>query len=229
MPSTMPLLPDVGLILAAAGSGRRFGAGTSKLLLPWRGRAVFCHALCAFRPLLRPEHIVVVAPAEQLAEFRTELRKAGLPEEVRVVAGGSSRQESVANGLAAMPPSAAIIAIQDGARPLTSADLLTACVASAREQGSGVAARQVTDTIKLADQEGRVTVTPDRARLWAAETPQVFRRALIVSGMEHVRTHRLAITDDAQAVELAGHPVFLVPHTGHNPKITFPSDLRRLE
>jgi len=222
-------MSDVGLVLAAGGSGQRFDPQRNKLLLNWRGLALFCHPLRAFLPLLRPGQVIVVAPPGAHGAFREAMTLAGLPAEIRLVAAGHTRQESVANGIAALPPAAEIVAIQDGARPCTPAALLLACVKSARERGSGVAARRVTDTIKMAAADGRVVSTPDRATLRAAETPQVFRRALIERGLAFVREHGITVTDDAQALEAAGAEVYLVEHTFENPKVTHPGDLARLD
>ena len=219
---------DLGLILACGGSGQRFGPDRNKLLLEWRGSALFCHPLRAFLTLAPPEHAVVVAPAPLLDAFREAMAAAGIPRGVRVIAGGRTRQESVANGLVALPCEVRIVAVQDGARPCATAALFLACAKSAREYGSGVAARPVTDTIKIADAAGNVQSTPDRATLWAAETPQTFRRERLEDGLHFVRLNNLSVTDDAQAVELAGHATRLVAAGPPNPKITFPEDITRL-
>jgi 2-C-methyl-D-erythritol 4-phosphate cytidylyltransferase len=169
-----------------------------------------------------------VCPAALVPTFQAALATAALPPALHVVAGGRRRQDSVEAGLAALPPEVRIVAVQDGARPQTSLDLLLRCAASARERGSGVAARRVTDTIKIADAGGRVSATPERATLWAAETPQAFRRELLAAGLRRARENGQTVTDDAQAVELLGEPVFLIAHDSENPKITFPGDLVRL-
>ena len=222
------VIADVGLVLACGGSGQRFGADRNKLLENWQGLPLFCHSLRAFLPLLNPDHVVVVCPAALVATFRTILGESGFPAGVRIVPGGAQRQDSVEAGLLALPPAVAIVAVQDGARPLSSAELLLRCVASARDHGSGVAARRVTDTIKIADARGRVSATPDRTTLWAAETPQVFRRETLTAALRQARESGRKVTDDAQAVELLGKPVFLVEHARMNPKITFPDDVARL-
>ena len=219
------VMHDVGLVIAAGGASTRLGDGRNKLLLDWHGTALFCHCLLRFLPRLRPDHTVVIAPAARLAEFQDAMQRHGIPEAVRVLAGGDSRQESVWIGLQAMPAAAAIIAVHDGARPCAEAGLLAACVTAARESGSGVAARRLTDTVKQADATGQVTRTLDRSQLWAAETPQVFRRDWLQESYERLRRTGGTVTDDAQALELAGHPVRLVENRAPNPKITFAEDL----
>ena len=218
------LLADCGLIVAAGGSSSRFGHG-NKLLMDLAGLPVFCHCLRAFLPLLPAGHAILVVPAASEPLFAAALAAAGWGERVRLVPGGASRQASVQAGLAALPAAATIVAVQDAARPLVTAELLARCVASARACGSGVAAHRVVDTIKAATAEGAVTATPDRRALWAAETPQVFRRDWLAAAYELVARDGLEVTDDAQAVQLAGHPVQLVESQQDNLKITRAADL----
>ena len=221
-----PLFPELGLVVAAGGAGRRFGTGRNKLLEPWRGRPVFIHCLLELLPLVPPGHAVLVVSAEAEPLFRDALDVAALSARVRLVTGGDERQDSVWNGVRALPSAVTVIAVQDAARPQTTAALLAACAESARRRGSGVAARRVTDTIKVAAADGRVVQTPDRATLWAAETPQVFRRDLLERALAAARAAGRRITDDAQAVEALGEPVFLVENAALNPKITFAHDLQ---
>ncbi|MEI8079663.1 MAG: 2-C-methyl-D-erythritol 4-phosphate cytidylyltransferase [bacterium] len=220
-----PLFPELGLVVAAGGAGRRFGAGRNKLLDPWRGRPVFMHCLLELLPLVPPGHVVLVVPAAAAPLFRDALDVAALSARVRLVTGGDERQDSVWNGVRALPPAATVVAVQDAARPQTTAALLVACAESARRCGSGVAARRVTDTIKVAAVDGRVLQTPARTTLWAAETPQVFRRDLLERALAAARAGGWRVTDDAQAVEALDEPVFLVENTAPNPKITFAHDL----
>ena len=216
---------DTGLILAAAGASRRFGGEQNKLLQPLDGVPLVCHSLRTFLPLLDPEAVVVMVPAELTTEFRHALGQGGIPDTVRIMSGGEERQETIYRGLCALEDRVTVVATQDGARPYTPQSLFAACIASARSRGSGVAARRVTDTIKVADADGRVVSTPDRATLWAAETPQIFDYSKIRAAYERLFASGGRVTDDAQALERAGEPVYLVAHEGRNPKITYPSDL----
>jgi 2-C-methyl-D-erythritol 4-phosphate cytidylyltransferase len=222
-----PLHPGdgVGLVVAAAGSGTRFGPRRSKLLEPLAGTPLFLHCLRALAAVVPPERTVLVVPARVEDRFREALVGLAGGERVSVVPGGSSRCESVLCGLDALPPDLPFVAVQDAARPLTSAELLCRCIASARERGSGVAARRVTDTIKVADAACRVIETPNRSALWAAETPQVFRCAELREACEQALGLGLATTDDAAAVEVLGLPVYLVEAEAPNPKVTHETDL----
>ncbi len=222
---TLPTpLPDVCLSVAAGGLSRRFGVRNT-LLCPLDGLPVFCHCLKSLLPLLNPAHIVLVVPQNDQQRFRDELAKAGLSADIRVVAGGGTRQQSVISGLRVLPESVTIVAVQDAARPYTSPELLKACVDSARQRGSGIAARAVTDTIKVVDPDGRIRATPPRHSLRAAETPQTFRRDLLEQGYAQVIKQGLEVTDDGQAVELLHETVYVVEHEDNNAKITFAEDL----
>ncbi len=219
------LLADVGLVLAAAGSSRRFGGGRNKLLEPLAGHPLFWHSLARFAPCLPPGHLVLVVAAGERASFEAVLRESGWHGRATVVEGGEERQHSVLNGLLALPATARLAAIHDAARPYASIELLRRCVEAARHGGSGVAATTVRDTIKVVDHHDRVLHTPPRATLRAAETPQVFDRELLIRAYRQALADGAQVTDDAQAVERLGHPVQLVVHTADNRKITFAADL----
>lgn len=223
------VMRDVGLVVAAGGGSSRFGGGRNKLLVPWRGKPLFCHGLDTLAPLLLPAHVVLVVPPALTDAFAAALNAAGQAATCRLVPGGATRVESVRNGLLTLPQTVSIVAIQDAARPLTTAALLAACIASARQCGSGVAARRLTDTVKEAGPDGTVARTLDRDRLWAAETPQVFRRDWLSAALSAALTASTPVTDDAQAVARLGHPVQLVENRQPNPKITYADDLWLLD
>jgi 2-C-methyl-D-erythritol 4-phosphate cytidylyltransferase len=216
---------ELGLIVAAAGASNRFGNGRNKLLETLDGKPVICHCLHNFLPLLNPANIIVLVPDGMQKTFRQIFDANAVPREVTIAAGGKIRQQSVYNGIRQLPDSVEIVAIQDGARPYSTAKILAACVKSARQHGSGIAARPVTDTIKIAAPDGKVISTPDRRQLWAAETPQVFQRRLIEHAYKKLIAEGHEVTDDAQAAELAGANVYLVTSTTRNSKITFAEDL----
>jgi len=143
--------------------------------------------------------------------------------------GGAERQDSVWNGLAALPESVGVVAIQDAARPCTSQNLIRATVSAARETGAAVAAQPVTDTIKESDNGEFIKGTLDRNRLWAVQTPQSFRADIIRRALTEVRRQGIRITDDTAACELIGQPVRLVVSVEPNPKVTRREDLPIVE
>lgn len=218
---------DVGLIMAAAGKSSRFGGTGNKLLMQMEGEPLFLHALRRFLTRVRPAHTVVVVPAAERKTFRQAMEAAQLDPDLLLAGGGRTRQDSVMAGLGMLPADVTLVAVQDAARPFTSVELLDRCVAAARQHGAGVAAHRVRNTIKRATPDGHVLRTLRRDMLWAAETPQVFRRSLLQEAYAHIRGQRIQVTDEAQAVEALGKPVILVENTEWNPKITYPQDLAR--
>lgn len=220
------ILEDTALLIAAGGAGNRFGKGRNKLLAEvGGGEPVIARTVLNLQPLIAPELIVIMAPAALQEDFRTTLISSGLSSAIQVGTGGRTRCESVYRGLQMLPETVEIVAVQDGARPFTSKELLRKCVERTRKTGSGIAARRVTDTIKKARNDGMVLETPDRTTLWAAETPQVFRLEKLRAAYERAIREGWQTTDDAQVLEKAGGEVYLVEHNENNRKITYPEDL----
>ena len=155
--------------------------------------------------------------------------KYGFQKSFRLVAGGAERQDSVWNGLAAVSPATEMVAIQDAARPCTSEDLIAATITAARETGAAVAAQPVADTIKETVDGKIISRTVDRSKLWAVQTPQTFRVAVIRRAISTAREKGLILTDDTAACELIGQPVQLVKAATPNPKVTVPADLPFVE
>jgi 2-C-methyl-D-erythritol 4-phosphate cytidylyltransferase len=166
--------------------------------------------------------IVVAVPAEDVAAWRRRLRPC---RKVRaVVAGGPERQESVARGLAAVPPGAAWILVHDGARPCITPELVRRVVEATRTHGAAIAALPVAETVKRGA-EGWVKETVPRDGLWTIQTPQGFRAALLREAHRRARADGILGTDDAALVERLGAPVRLVAGLPGNLKITRPEDL----
>jgi len=208
-------------ILLAAGSGTRMhGAVADKVLAPLGGRPVFSHSAAAFlESAVIDYYVVVYRDQRQMLEL-----SAFAPTPATFVKGGRERQDSVAHALAALPPDIAHVFIHDCARPFVRAEQLVALHKIVRREHAVVLAHRVTDTIKLHHESGRLGIL-DRDRLWAMETPQVFRRDLIVSAYDRARARGVRLTDDASAVELIRHPVALLENAHPNPKLTTPADL----
>jgi len=223
-------------VIAAAGSGERLGAGGPKAFVPVAGRPLIEWSLAAFRGCDCVEAVVVAAPPGLECE---------LGDDVRVVEGGATRAESVANALAAVGTE--VVAIHDAARPLVTPALVEALVGvlGANPEASAVIpAAPVADTIKRAapadrtktastceEQADAVLVqgTEDRSTLWAAQTPQVFRVDALRAALAVDAAARDAATDEAMLVEAAGGTVLIHPGGPENLKITTPHDLRVAE
>jgi len=209
------------VILLAAGRGTRMGGAVAdKILAPLAGRPVFARVVDAFAASgVAGLYVIVHRDARQLLALA-----AHAPTPAVFVRGGRERQDSVAAALAALPPEITHVFIHDCARPLVRPEQIRALLKLARRTHVAVLAHRVTDTIKE-KLVGHRLRTVTREKLWAMETPQVFERALIARAYARVAAKKLRITDDAQAVELLGHPVALLENPHPNPKLTTPADL----
>ena len=211
----------VGAVIAAAGSPSRMG-GRDKLEEPLDGIPVILRTLAAVEAVPEIREIMVVTREDRVEEYR---RLLGQCSRLRaVVPGGSTRQESVRNGVRALSPDCTLAAIHDGARPLVTPEVFARCIEAARNCGAATAAVPVKDTIKLADEAGRVLDTPDRSRLWAVQTPQIFDRERYLRAAEEAERRGLSCTDDCQLFEAMGWEVQLVMGDYRNLNLTTPED-----
>ncbi len=228
-PQAAGVAPTVAVIVVAAGDGTRLGADEPKAFVRLNGVPILQRALRGVFGTAEPAQVVVVAPASRLDAARRIARdSAGVASEyLTVVAGGATRQQSVAAGLVALAPSVEIVLVHDAARALTPSALFDAVVAAARATRAGVIpGLAVSDTIKQADAAGRVEQTLDRSRLVTVQTPQGFPRGQLV---EAYATAAEDYTDDAAVFAAAGHPVAVIEGDRAAFKITTPWDLRRAE
>ena len=159
-------------IILAAGLGKRMGADQSKLFLQLTGKPLLAHTLETFEQCADIQGVVLVVPADSIDEVAAIAKDF---QKIRsTVAGGAERQDSVREGLKAVPDETDIIAVHDGARPLVLASEIEAAIEAARETGAAVVGQPLSDTIKRVDR-GTVVETLDRSKLWAVQTPQVFQ------------------------------------------------------
>ena len=216
-------------IIVAAGKGTRMGAGVDKLWLEVAGRPVVAHTWKQFNDAPGVDEIILVVRAGMQPHFTELAAQFNFQKPFRLVSGGAERQDSVWNGLAAVSAKTEIVAIQDAARPCTTAQLIADTVQAARETGAAVAAQPVTDTIKETADGKIISRTVDRSKLWSVQTPQTFRVAVIRHAIATARQKNLILTDDTAACELIGQPVRLVKCATPNPKVTVPADLPFIE
>ena len=200
------------------------GADGNKLLLPLVGRPVLAWTLDA---ALAAESISWIGIVGQRVDQAAIM---GLIEEeeskpVVWIEGGSTRQESVQRGLAALPEGATQVLIHDGARCLVEPNLLDRCAALVAQGVAVIAATPVTDTIKRVDDKGVIRATPDRSELWAAQTPQGFAVAELRQGHADAIARGWSVTDDASLYERLGWPVRVLDAGPANIKVTTPFDL----
>ncbi|MCL4078508.1 2-C-methyl-D-erythritol 4-phosphate cytidylyltransferase [Coriobacteriia bacterium Es71-Z0120] len=214
----------VAAIVAAAGSGERFGRAGGKQLAPLAGATVLEHAVRPLAACRRIEAVVVVANPADVDTVAALLARE--PKVVRVVAGGATRQESVMRGLDALPAGVDVVVVHDGARPLLAADTVDA-VLDALDEGSDavIVGHPSYDTVKSVGPDGIVERTEDRERLWLVQTPQVFRAQTLRTALEGAARTGVTGTDDAALVEASGGRVRVVRGSRDNVKVTVPEDL----
>jgi 2-C-methyl-D-erythritol 4-phosphate cytidylyltransferase len=217
---------DVGVVVAAGGTGRRFGGATPKQFLDLGGMPVLCRSIAAFQRTGGVGEIVVVVPAAFVKRAERLIARAPFPKVSRVVPGGRERQESVRLGLAAFTRPPAFVLVHDAARPLVSAQVIRDVIAGTRRYGAAVTGTHASDTIKTEQKPGVIGMTPDRNTLRAVQTPQGFRFRLLVRAHEAAARRHVVGTDDASLVERLGRKVRIVPGDRWNIKITTMDDLR---
>lgn len=218
-------LEHCGAVIVAAGSASRMG-GIDKVMAPLKGEPMIVHTLRAFQDCDAIGEIVVVTREDLIVPIQDLSH--GMDKVRCVVKGGGSRQESVELGLNALSPECKLAAIQDGARPLVTWELIDRVVRAAQAYGGAVPVIPVKDTIKVTE-SGLVTSTPNRATLRAVQTPQVFDFDLLRGALKKAREDGAEITDDCSAVERLGVLVQTVEGDEKNLKITTPIDLKFAE
>lgn len=209
-------------VIVAAGSSRRMGA--DKLFLPMAGVPVIVRTLLQFQACGSIDEIIIVTREDKLMEVADYCKAYGITKAAKIMQGGKERVESSAAGVFEASRHSGYIAISDGARPLVTPELIAATVDAAKKYGAAAPAVPVKDTIKTAE-NGIVIDTPDRGKLFAIQTPQVFEADLIKGALTKAMRDKTPVTDDCSAVEAMGYPVHLIEGSYQNIKITTQEDL----
>jgi 2-C-methyl-D-erythritol 4-phosphate cytidylyltransferase len=222
----------VHLLIPAAGMGRRMGSDAwgglrqrNKLLLTLMGKRILAWTLLAAEAADDITWIGIIGQPADQSDFQQILGELSLSKPVQLIQGGDTRQESVYNGLQALPPEAQRVLIHDGARCLATPQLLNRCAAVLLDCPGLIAAVPVKDTIKVVDPTGVIQDTPDRKNLWAAQTPQGFDVQLLKQCHDKGRNLGWEVTDDAALFERCKLPVRIVEGEETNLKVTTPVDL----
>ena len=218
-------LKTCGAVIVAAGNASRMG-GIDKVMAELKGEPMIVRTVRTFQDCDAISEIVIVTRPDLIQPISKLCRD--MPKVKAVVAGGKSRQESVHLGLNALSDKVKLAAIQDGARPLITWQVIDRVVRAANSYGAALPCVPVKDTIKVGD-GGVVTSTPDRATLFAAQTPQVFDFDLLRAALKKADQDGFSVTDDASAVEYLGMKVKIVDGDERNIKVTTPMDLKIAE
>ncbi|HAA90608.1 MAG: Bifunctional enzyme IspD/IspF [Thermoanaerobacterales bacterium 50_218] len=217
-----------GGIIVAAGRGKRMGYPVNKVYLPLGGRPLILYSLDVFErsPL---DCYIVVAHPEEVRFCEALFAFYNYQKLLAVVPGGETRQDSVAAGLKALPDDCELVAVHDGARPLLSLQVFEGALKRAHSCWAVVVAVQVKDTVKVVGETGEVSSTPDRSRLWLAQTPQIFRLDILKKAYAEAEKEGFVGTDDASLVERLGIAVEVYPGEEENIKVTTPADMELAE
>ena len=212
-------------IIVGAGSSTRMGKTISKQLIQLNGTETIVHTMRAFQNADSIDEIVVVCREEDKGKIKQLTHSNNITKVIALTSGGNTRQQSVANGVSCVSNDTDYIAIHDGARPLVTPEDINAVVNNAVKYNSSALGVFVKDTIKVVDKNGFISSTPDRSRLIAIYTPQVFKLSLYKSAMEKAYTEEKDYTDDCQLVESLGEKVYVTKGSETNIKLTTPQDI----
>ncbi len=215
-------------MIVAAGRGERFGR--PKQFLDLAGLPMAGWSIRTFAEMPEVAEIVVVTESPWLDRMRDLCARIAPDRAIGVVEGGATRQESVRNGLRAVPERCGAVLVHDGARPLVRAGDVRAAMAGVGEGRATLLARRVVDTVKVVDPASLVVVsTPNRETLWAAQTPQCALTSDLRRAHERAQLESIEATDDAALLERIGVRVTIVPASHENFKVTLPEDVGRAE
>ena len=217
-------MSNVSFVIVAAGRSERYG-GPPKVMEIAASKPVITWSIEAAMATASVRDVVVVTSTATEGGLADIVAGGRWERSLRIVTGGARRQDSVLAGIEATDPRTDAILIHDGARPLVTPGMIEACVASTLACGAAIVAVPVTDTIKRVDQSGVIIQTVPRSDLWAAQTPQGFRRDVLARAIADADLTGTEYTDEALLCEALGIPVSIVPASGANLKLTLRADL----
>lgn len=223
-------MAGITAIILAGGKGTRMQTETPKQYLPLLGKPVLFYSLRAFSES-EADSIILVVGAQEIEYCRKEIvEKYGFYKVTAIVSGGVERYHSVYQGLLAAA-GADYVLIHDGARPMIEPETIRQAICMVKRCGACAVGLPVQDTIQLTDEENRIIATPDRRRVWAAQTPQCFSYSLVREAYERAKKAQDAsLTDDAMTVKrYTDHPVEMIPGSSRNIKLTTPENLQLVE
>jgi 2-C-methyl-D-erythritol 4-phosphate cytidylyltransferase len=216
----------VSVIIAAAGMSNRMGSKINKQFIVIDNKPILAQTIEKFESCKYVDEIIVVSKEQEVEYCRKEIvRKYGYRKVTNIIKGGKERQDSIYNGIMALNERTDIVLTHDGARPFVRMESIISGIEGALEHGACVIGVPLKDTIKVIEDNNQVHHTPNRALLWAAQTPQCFQIDLLKEGYEYAISEGILGTDDSSLVEKKGYPVKMIMGTYDNIKITTPEDL----
>lgn len=215
---------NVIAIIPAAGTGSRMGGGTPKQFLSLDGVPIFVHTLRKFVACDAIDEICLALRADDMERASKDIEREHFPKPVRLVAGGASRQESVARALAVAPETTELLVVHDAVRPFIELDMIRRVIEAARKDGAAILGIPSVDTIKQVERQ-KIMGTIPRERIVLAQTPQAFRYPIIREAYARAEADGFNGTDESSLVERLGYTVTVLMGSDRNIKITKPSDL----
>jgi 2-C-methyl-D-erythritol 4-phosphate cytidylyltransferase len=214
-------------IIVAAGTGSRFGA--PKQLMPLLGRPLYRHSVETFATHPMVARVILVVSEDVVGAITADLAATSFKERIELVLGGSTRQNSVSNGLAMLAEGAStgVVLVHDAARPGVDAVIISSVIDAASESGSALVAIPVVDTLKR-ESGGHSVATVSRAQLWRAQTPQGAKTPLLLRAIDEAKALGYEGTDEAELLERSGQHPRLLLGSEQNMKVTFSDDLDRI-
>lgn len=212
------------VILVCAGTASRM-EGIDKQLFLLNGKPVFLHSVDKFNKINSVQDIIIVAGSHNIDDIKKYCSQYKFDKPIKFTLGGSTRQQSVLNGIALCDKSSNYIAIHDGARPLVSINDITNVFDNAIKYSASTLGVPVKDTIKQISSDNFIDFTPPRELLYQIQTPQVFNKKLYLKGIDFAKENSKDFTDDCQLIEAIGHKVYVTKGSYSNIKITTPDDI----
>lgn len=216
----------VTAIVPSAGRGVRIKSRDTKSFLKIGGRPIIAHTLQALNKASCIDEIIVAVAKGDIARTERVAERYGIDKLKIIVQGGATRFESVSNCLGFLSSNTDYVAVHDGARPFIDEDTIRRAICVARRVGACVVGVPLIPTLKEIDKGLRIVSTPPRRRFWVAQTPQVFKKNLILKAYKSASRRKMPPTDDSVLVELLGKRVKMVEGSYRNIKITTPQDLK---
>lgn len=212
------------VIIPAAGAGLRMGGATPKQFLSLEGVPIFVHTVRKFIASDAIDEVILALRREDMERAQRDVDRERFSKPVRLVAGGSTRQETVARALAEVPPTAPVVVVHDAVRPFVELEMIQRIVDAARRSGAAIFGIPSVDTVKQVERQMILGTIP-RERIVLAQTPQAFRAGILREAFARATADNYTGTDESSLAERLGHNVTVLMGSDRNIKITKPSDL----